>query len=273
MQGNRTSGQASKFTVSILAEDGTPYVPTGAAWEIFDEAGVAIDDDAIDVSSAADSVSFTVPAAALTLPEGVTSAGRELVVTLTTADGAIELRDYFVLVASNPLVRLTNTIVTYAEALAIRQGFGPSLNAWDATEDHAARASALIHAHANLCRIGYTVSMLNGGQVSDYAGYGTGTDDIFDMSKRVRLTGITADAFAALPDHFQRAIKRAQLIEADSILGGDEVGDKRADGIISETIGESSTFFQSKPGLNLPISRRTFAALKGYIAFSVSAGR
>lgn len=104
---------------------------------------------------------------------------------------------------------------------------------------------------------------------SSYAAYGTGTDLPFDYARRIRIRNLNETQFNALPSKFTRAIKRAQLIEANIILGGDVVGKKRQDGIISETIGESSAFFNSKPYLNLPISRQSYEELRTYILFKV----
>jgi hypothetical protein len=84
---------------------------------------------------------------------------------------------------------------------------------------------------------------------------------------------MSVESFDLLPAGFLRAIKRAQLIEANVILGGDVVGRKRQDGILSETIGESSASFSDKPFLNLPISRQAYEELRRYIVIRIGVAR
>lgn len=274
MESNRTAGQSARFVISTLDPAGAAYAVTAASWAIYDEAGASLVTGSVAPADiAASSVTFTVAGTSLVLAAGVPSAGREIVVTITTPDGPIELREYFVLVSATPLLPFTNSVMSYAEALAVRESFGPDMGGWDGATNHQQRINALINAHANLARLVYSVPHDAARLPSDYAGYGTGSDTVFDMRRRLQLSTLNATSFAALPASFVQALKRAQLVEADTILGGDIVGDKRRDGVVSETIGESSTFFQSKPLLDLPIGRRAYAILRPYISISVGVSR
>lgn len=273
MSSTRTAGQIARFTMSLHDSAGNDYGATAAAWELFDEDAVSLATGIVDLTGAVAAVTFSVPAAELTLAAGVPHAGREIVLTLTTPDGEIEVRDYFVLAASAPLVRFGNSILSYPGALAVREGFGPSLPAWDGATDQQ-RIGALIHAHANIARIAFTVPFDRGArQDTDFAAYGTGDDFVWDRSRRVSLNSMTAERWAQLPKTFTDAVSRATVVEADTLLGGDSIGDKRRDGIISETIGESSTFYQSKPILDLPISRRAYSILRRFINIEIGASR
>lgn len=271
MQGSRTAGQASTFTVPVADDAGEKIVATSASWELFDDRGVSLDAGAVaDFDPASDTLSFDVDADALALSPGAISQGREIVVYLTTATGEIELRDYFLLVSNRPLQPMVNSFLTYAEALAVRSTFGPTLDGWDAVTDRETRSSALADAYERLNRMVYKVPFVDPmSHASSYAAYGTGTDMPFDFARRVRLRGLTLSQFDQLSPSFVKAIKRAQMIEANIILGGDAVGKKRQDGIISETIGESSAFFSSKPYLNLPITRQAYEELRRYIIFNI----
>lgn len=275
MLANRTSGQPSRFTIPAVDDVGVKIDATAAGWELFDERGTSIVAGVVsDFDPAATHIAFDLEADDLTLPAGATSAGRELVVFLTTAGGEIELRDFFVLVASNPLKVAGNSFVSYAEALSLRQSFGNVLDAWDATPDRTQRSQALADAYERLLRMVYRLPLIDPQtQASSYAAYGTGTDDIFEAYRRVKLRGLSLADFDALPEDFRRAIKRAQLVEADVVLGGDTVSKKRRDGIISETVGESSSFYSTKPYLNLPVSRQAFEELRRYIIFKVGVAR
>lgn len=271
MINQRSAGSASSFCIAVTTEDGIAVAPVSAVWTVRDEDGLDVASGTATVNGT--SVEFTIPAQNMVLPAGVSAGGRELEITAQTGTDSIIIQEFFLIVARQPLVRFRNTLVTYTEALAIRHGFGPVLAGWDGADD-AMRISALINAFDSLARVTYAVSSLREGTSSkDYAAYGTGSDEIFDMRRAVRIDAIDQARFADLPERFCKAIRRAQMIEADVILGGDEVARVREAGIISETIGESSTFYSSKPFLNLPMSRRTYEVLKPYIVINVSIGR
>lgn len=276
MLANRTAAQPSSFTIPIVDAAGVKIEATSASWELFDERGNSLDAGAVaDFDPAKDYVTFEIAGDKLSLPGATPSAGREIVVALATSDGEIEVRDYFLIVASRPLALMENSFVTYAESLGVRQGFGPILNGWDATLDVTSRGQALAEAFERLLRMSYKVPFLDWQSrvPSDYAVFGDGTDLPWDYTRRVRLRGMSVADFDQLPPDFVKAIKRAQLLEADIILGGDVVGRKRQDGIISETIGESSTYFSSKPYLNLPVSRQAYEEIKRYVTLKIGVAR
>lgn len=275
MQADRTSGQASTFSIPLVDASGAPIAGTAASWELRDERGAVIDAGVVaDFDPAVPTATFEIEADALTLPAGKVSQGREIVVAVTTATGEAEVRDYFILVEPRPLVVMINSFISYPEALSIRQSFGPVLTGWDTATQISSRASALADAHERLLRMSYKVPFVDGMErASSYAAYGTGTDEPFDTTRRVRLRNMSVEEFDSLPVAFLRAIKRAQLIEANVILGGDVVGRKRQDGIISETIGESSATFSDKPFLNLPISRQAYEELRRYIVIRIGVAR
>jgi hypothetical protein len=267
MQGSCTSGRAATFAIPALDDAGQAIAATAAEWALYDDRGLPI--AAGPVSSfvaGADAAAFRIEAEHLTLAADIPSAGREIVVSFETADGPVEARDFFVLVASRPLVVMVNSFMSYAEALSVRSSFGPTLDGWDVTSSLTMRQGALAEAFERIARMIFAISHLDPmTHASSYAAYGTGADEPFDTTRRLRLRSLTVEQFDALPDQFRRAVKRAQLMEANVLLGGDAVGKKRQDGVISETIGESSIFFSSKPYLNLPVSRQAFEELKRYV--------
>ena len=271
---NKTPEAAARQLLTTSADVVIVVESTAAFMKMFDDVGVSLASGLVDVTNAGDDVTFTISAAALTLNPLVTSAGRELVVDLaTTGLGSVELRDFFLITANNPVVKRTNSVMSYPEALSLRQSFGSVMSGWDEAENHDARMAALIHAHLNLSRITYAVYMAGSGEPSNFAGYGVGSDNIFSGRNRVSLVGITQEKFDALPSAFMLALKRAQMVEANVILGGDAITSKRLSGIISESIGESSMFLQSRPALKLPISQQAFDILKPYISINISIGR
>lgn len=78
---------------------------------------------------------------------------------------------------------------------------------------------------------------------------------------------------AGLPPHFLAAARYAQLLEADTILGGEPERDRQKLGMLSESTGESSVMFRPTGYLKFPVSPRTMQALRGYFSLSLGVGR
>jgi hypothetical protein len=134
------------------------------------------------------------------------------------------------------------------------------LEAFDAAPK-AQRTAAMIEAHRRILRVAFQIP-----QAYDISNIAFG-------SRRVPLSRLTEDDFRRLPDGFRRAVKRAQLIEANSLLEINTVDQKRREGVVSETIGEASMFLNSKPYLNLPISRAAYEELKTFVVFVIEVAR
>lgn len=72
----------------------------------------------------------------------------------------------------------------------------------------------------------------------------------------------------------QRAVlARSQLVEANCLLGGNPIEDRRRAGLLSDSIGESAMFFRTTKPLELPIYRETALSLRGYIIWTKQIGR
>lgn len=79
------------------------------------------------------------------------------------------------------------------------------------------------------------------------------------------LGSLDATALAALEPAFLKALCIAQLIEANEVMDANSLHYKRLDGIMSETIGESSMMFRPGNINNYPITRRSMMFLRNYV--------
>lgn len=79
------------------------------------------------------------------------------------------------------------------------------------------------------------------------------------------LGALDAAALDGLEPNFLRALKLAQIIEANEMLDVNSLHYKRQDGLMSETIGESSMMFRPGNINNYPITRRSMAYLRQYV--------
>jgi hypothetical protein len=119
------------------------------------------------------------------------------------------------------------------------------------------RVSALIQAWNNLGQLPVQLEDLQG-------------TDSYDKGSTREL--IDADIAQLQPKTYQRLL-RAQIIEADDVLGGNPIEARRRLGLISDSAGESAHFFRTAKPLNLPCCRAAIDELRGIVNWSVNIGR
>jgi len=264
MTTNVSAGTDASLTIATVDDAGAAIPGVSATWALYDQVGEQVTTGSVSgYGTDESSVSIEIDKQFITIEEN--TEGREVVVFITQDDSDIvEVRDYFLIVNNNPLEIMSNSCMSYVEALALRTEFG-SLDGWDANVDVDVRAAAMRQAFAHLSRIRFKVP-----GVSRFNH--VHTDELYTKSYFHLQRATVADWNDSNKD-FRRCMKRAQMQEANNLLGGDPIGKKRAEGIISETIGESSMFFRATPYLNLPISRQAYDEVKGYITLRVDIAR
>jgi hypothetical protein len=89
----------------------------------------------------------------------------------------------------------------------------------------------------------------------------------------VNLRSITQADFSNLSATLTSALMKAQLIEANECLDQFSILKKRQQGLMSETIGESSMMFRPEKVLNLPITRRSQDLIRAYLVWDMGIGR
>lgn len=87
------------------------------------------------------------------------------------------------------------------------------------------------------------------------------------------LTSALIDEIESEQPRVYRKLLRAQMIEANFLLGGNPIEDRRRSGLLSDSSGESAQFFRTTKPLILPICREAAAELRGIISFTKSLGR
>lgn len=87
------------------------------------------------------------------------------------------------------------------------------------------------------------------------------------------ITKLSAAQLDALAPEYLACLRRAQVLEADYLLGGDEAGDIRRAGIMSATIGESSQFFRTQKPIEGAVCKRAMKELSRYVINTVRVGR
>lgn len=188
---------------------------------------------------------------------------RRLEVQMTHADGIARRSHSYVIEAEQSLQIMRNSFMTYDTALMMSSGF-VNLTAFVGDTDER-RKAGLVEAYRRITSLAMIYNVL------DQMGKSEGEHRIAAGTWHY----LTAEDFQKMPSHFKRSLRSAQLAEADEILQGNVVARKHAQGIASETIGESSVTlragFAGSGGNSL--SSAALAHLSGYLDSTVHIGR
>lgn len=256
------SGSTVTIAVPFVDEDGNEFVPTAGTAKLYDAAGTEIVNlgvvTLVPVSKRAD---VLVDAAHNTLAAfGMKAVQRVSVVFTVGVETKVVDVEY--LVSSGVvLLRQVDSFQTYEEALEVSSDMF-DLTGWDGSSKKV-RCAAMRLAYTRIAGLNYKIARKDDqNRLSP-----TGAQVIEDLSE------LTVAEFDDLPAEFKAAVRQAQVVEAEHVLSGDTINAKRDAGIISETIGESSSFYRSGKALKLALSPRALDLLKPYISWSRRIGR
>jgi hypothetical protein len=220
-------------------------------------------------------LSVTVPAAMNTLPEQVRANGYTLVIGTVRGYRKLDVKVVFENESTGGTLALPSNEYYFApqESDLLKPGVNsfqtlvkaemtaldmPNLPGWSGA-DRLTRVNAMIQARLNLDKLRYRYREM----ADDWQSY------ILPMFGVSSLVQLTQDQYKRLPLDFRFALERAQIIEADDLIGADPILIKRQQGIVSEKIGESSTQFASvRPAHNL-VCARAIQTMSRFIAARV----
>jgi hypothetical protein len=243
----------------------TPLSLSAALYDGNDEE--IVDFGSLPLDAGATSRSIVIPRAFNVLEDGALRTARILRIVIDTTAGAIRRSHSYVVEAEQRLVQMTNTFLTY-EAAEIAALDTPNTSGWNVSSEDQ-RKAALIEAFNRLTSIPMRYSPMTTTQLQQ-SGWDRLIPDDFTSERyiaRDQWSEITPEIFGELPAHFRKALRKAQFIEANELLQGDNVAKKHRAGIVTETIGESSVTLRAGR-LDYGISQQTMAALAGYIHFN-----
>jgi hypothetical protein len=202
-----------------------------------------------------------IPASFNVLEVDELSTTRILRVVLSTLAGDVHRSFGYIIEGETRLEILNNTFVTLEAAEALLRDM-PSLKAYQAASDDQ-KAAALINAYTRIARV----------QVRFEQEPPIGTSCRREVTIRPGgWSEITKDEFLGYPKSFRKALRLAQLNEANVILTDSPIAARQRDGIISETVGESSVMLKTSK-LDLGVDRSTLQFLSGYVYYTIRLGR
>lgn len=259
------SGTDVIVTVDLIDAQGNVITPDSASYEVFDESGASLTIGVLVVAGNESSLDVTVGAAFNGLVSPAVQGARLVRLAVVSSSGTHQIEKAYVIETPAFLSIPTESGQTELQANMLAVNI-PGLDAWETATDRE-RKSALRVAWERLSRLAYR-------PWRDYDdSSAVSADNQSLLLGDFRLNELDAAKWAALPAPFVAALKRAQLVEANIALAGDPVWDRRVDGLLSKTVGESSEMFRSgKPVINA-VSSKTMRELAGFIDFSLRIGR
>lgn len=194
---------------------------------------------------------------------------RVVEVHFTTPAGNIQAEALYSITAlgAAQLQLMVNSFQTYEEAL-LETFAMPSLSGWEASSRQQ-RVQAMSEAYLRLTKLGYSVPHAYSID-SPPAGAGLWPVRFIPPSYWQIMQPAQFNLYAPL---FRQCLRRAQVAESNIILGGDPIQQRRDDGLMSESIGESSMMFRPGKPIQLPVSRDAARYLQNYIQFRMTLTR
>ena len=228
------------------AEGGT-VEPTALDYRVVDETGtevVALTN--IPVFTATDGqYELTIDAADNALATDVIRGFRKVELRITVSTDIFWVRDAYILEVSAPLQANKNSFQTYDEALLNARGLA-NLEGWDAaTVEH--RVAAMSQAYDYMGSFAYKF---------------TYNDETYED---VRLSDVTDENWTNLVAKQKADFQKAQIIQANYLLGGNPIEKDIDEGLQSSTIGEVSQFYRPRPTLSLPVCRDALKLIGRYV--------
>lgn len=275
-----SAGTAVTLLVPLQDKSGNPLVVSAIEYRVTDEndVGQVAATPLVGFVPGSDTAAIIVAATENTLSAGVARGLRNVVMKCSVGDNTIYLHASYSIEDADPLMVGVNSFMSYSQAEFTALSL-PNMDSWNGADEQS-RIAALMDARSHIVQLSFTPlnSNVNWGQDSlNFIPEGTYDTDYVGNSSMFLFNGnldlLRPDQFKSLPTRFLAALKRAQVTEADAILGGNSIEAKRREGLVQDNIGESrQTFRQSKP-LELPVCRRALGYLSYFITFSKRIGR
>ena len=273
------SGSTVTEEIQLVDDTGIPLIPISVTYRILNESGIELVAQTA-TSFAVNDSSVTVVTSTIinALTAGSLKGFRVIELKLTFDTGNVTyLNNSYLLEVENSLVQMTNSYQTLNEAKLLLLDM-PDMPAWEVATDRK-RMAAMTEAFLRIGKLNYNIygllipsrenTVVSNRINIDFGG----TESVSYFRTRPTLNALTQIEFAALPSLFSIAVKKAQLSEADIILGGDPISKKREEGLMSDSVGESSVMFRQGKPLLLAVGRRTLDYLSGWVYFSPRLGR
>lgn len=263
----------------IILQDaiGNPYSVDSVEYEVVNQSGATVVERALveGFTPGSPSVEITVPASKNALPDSVMRELRKIVLFCQVGGNTVAITSVFVIESNSVLVAGVNSFQTFDEAQLLALEI-PNMIGWNQAL-YADKLAALIEARQRICQLNFNLmnSSAWGQDSINYIPEGTFispyADGVFSFGGDISF--LPPEQFLNMPPRFLEALRKAQLAEANVLLGGDKEGDKRRNGLAEDTVGESKQVFRAGKVLDLQVSRPAVRYLAPFVNFSLRTAR
>lgn len=282
-------------TIGVAFTDlnGSAVTPTAVRAKLYDgDDALILDFGSLPFDVGEGSKDIVVPAAFNVLGAGELRAARILRTVLETDAGEIRRASSYIVEGEIRLALMINSFVTYEAAELIAFDI-PNLAGWRGA-DQEDRCAALISAYHRLTRIPmrFVIDPVEHEKRSRNSGYGASgyyndqgrrvyhwSRDIAGYFGRQEMVipieawaNIDEDEFLSFTKQFRDAVRRAQVAQANDLLENDATARRHRQGIISETVGESSIMLRGNR-IDLGLAAEALKYLTGHIAYNFEISR
>lgn len=241
------------FQVAFVDGQGDAVIPALANFVLYDEDySPIVTQTNISLVAEATTANVTIGAASNQIEAGKIRGFRTLTVDFEDSLGNQYVQTIHYILEANNLLQVGVNSFASAGKFAMLLLDMPSLSEAQVASD-AELTSAIINAYYNI-----------GNLHLDFSPYE------IEFASSMELTEAL---IATLPESVTLKLCRATLIEADSILGGNPVEDRRRMGLMSHSAGESAHFFRPQRPLDLPVCKNAARELTPMVRHVMRIGR
>lgn len=263
------AGTSVAVTIPLVDPNGVALVPTGISYTLTDgEENEIISSTSVAFANGDTSVTITVSGANNALADPMVAAeARVINLFVVTASGTIKIESSYG-VKTTSLLIVPNTsfqLWPQAQIEAMQMASLPNFSAASRQDQE----TALIEAYVRLTR--FTYEILEGYDIYGQINW-PGETSAYTI-RPIDWPDMTQSFFDAYPATFIKAIRRAQLAEADDVLQMGSPNDKRRMGLMSESIGESSMMFRTGKPAELGASPAALRYISRYVRRGATIGR
>jgi len=268
------------LTIDLADSSGNPLNVDAVQYRVVDQDGnVLVTQSALAGFTAGDlQATVTIPANKNQLASGSVREVRTIELICQSQSGTIGLVKSYGIEALDPLKVPDTSFQSYASAELMAMSI-PNLAAYNAASEQE-KIAALMDAREHIVQLNFGLLNSNTNFSQDQLQYVP--EGSFQSSYVARnslflfngnLALLDQSQFNQLPEKFKRALRQAQVVEANAILGGEPDDTKRGAGIVEEQIGDTRTKYGQGSALRLPVCRRALGYLSYYVTFAKRIGR
>lgn len=269
------SGKPADITVTFDALD-----VVSATYSVYDGEGNELAKDVkINIKSGDLSASFSVSESLNTLNDSDKDMRIVTVKTKTATGMVAEFDHYYAVMAS------LNLIVPKQSFIPLMKAKLAAMDMYDADDflllsDHTQR-QALIEATSKIKAMSFSLKRIYKISDTEYdrpqSILTTNTLPFYlagDFRRNIiDFTELTDEQFASLPEYFLNDLAQACMIEAVSIIKTNGAADAREEGLLSESIGETTNMYRTGRSATQALSRKTWRLLGRYIDGTIRVSR